>query len=338
MKFSLRSAFIIVAATTISITSPAEATEPKHGKVFDHILQIWFENQDFDVVARIPEFSNLAKQGILLKNFNAITHPSEPNYVAAAGGSNFGIINDDYYNIPASVKTIYDLLEEKGLTWKVYQENIPSVGYTGYRSGTYVRKHNPAVIFDSVGLNKTRLQNVVGDDQFQKDVESNNLPHWMFYTPDMKNDAHDTNAAFAGEWLSKFYEKTLSNPNLLEKTLILITFDENSSILTGRNQVWSLLLGNIPKDLKGTTDNTFYSHYSTLNTVELNWGLGSLGRGDADKTMSNVFSFAASTLGYKNKHVHKLLRPLGILPIPGMLTGKSWNSTHSSSEQPPQPN
>lgn len=133
-----------------------------------------------------------------MNNFNAITHPSEPNYVAAGGGSNFGIDNDDYYNIPANVSTIFDLLENKGLNWKVYQEDIPSVGYTGYKSGQYVRKHNPAVIFDSVGLNATRLQNIVGgntltssknqnnylivfklDDQFQKDVASGVFPHWM---------------------------------------------------------------------------------------------------------------------------------------------------------------
>jgi hypothetical protein len=43
----------------------------------------------------------------------AITHPSEPNYVAATGGSNFGIDNDDFYNIPANVSSIFDLLEAK---------------------------------------------------------------------------------------------------------------------------------------------------------------------------------------------------------------------------------
>lgn len=97
-----------------------------------------------------------------MDNFNAVTHPSEPNYVAAGGGSNFGIDNDDYYNIPAHVPSIFDLLENKGLTWKVYQEDIPSVGYTGDKAGNYVRKHNPAVSFDAVGLNATRLKNIVG--------------------------------------------------------------------------------------------------------------------------------------------------------------------------------
>ncbi|RCH93238.1 hypothetical protein CU098_000688, partial [Rhizopus stolonifer] len=150
---------LMAAAGMVNAKSTHSRTK---GRAFDHILQIWFENQDFDVVAKVPGFANLHKQGILLDNFNAITHPSEPNYVAAAGGDNFGITNDDLYNIPANVSSIFDLLEAKDLTWKVYQEDIPAVGFTGFKAGNYVRKHNPAIIFDSVGLNKTRAANVVG--------------------------------------------------------------------------------------------------------------------------------------------------------------------------------
>lgn len=93
----------------------------------------------------------------------AITHPSEPNYVAAVGGSNFGITNDDYYNIPSNISNVFDLVEKKGLTWKVYQEDIPATCWSNYKSddGLYVRKHNPAIIYDSIGLNKQRCQNIV---------------------------------------------------------------------------------------------------------------------------------------------------------------------------------
>ena len=33
----------------------------------------------------------LQKLGISLTNYNAVTHPSEPNYIAAAGGDYFGL-------------------------------------------------------------------------------------------------------------------------------------------------------------------------------------------------------------------------------------------------------
>ncbi|KAI8070880.1 phosphoesterase family-domain-containing protein [Gongronella butleri] len=333
----------ILALTTLAVTSVAAA--PHHhkkqhhhrranGKGFDHILQVWFENQDYEVVAKDPNFDALLKEGILLDNFNAITHPSEPNYVAAVGGSNFGIDNDDYYNVPKNISSVFNLLKAKGLTWKAYQENIPSVGYTGFKSGTYVRKHNPAVIFDWVAEQPDQLKNIVPGTQLAKDIQAGSLPNWMFYTPDLNNDAHDTNVTYAGNWLKGFYQSVLSNPKFLEQTLILITFDEVETY-NARNRVWSLLLGNIPKELKGTTDHTYYTHYSSLKTVEENWDLGSLGRGDAVASESNVFAFLTKKLGYKNVNVPESQIPWNNNTITGLLTGKSFNQTHTTGGTPP---
>lgn len=83
--------------------------------------------------------------------------------MATVAGTNFGIIDDDYYDIPANETSVFDLLEQKGLTWKAYNEDIPAAGWTGYTNanGTYVRKHDPAIVFDSIGLNQTRSANVV---------------------------------------------------------------------------------------------------------------------------------------------------------------------------------
>jgi acid phosphatase len=41
----------------------------------------------------------LASQGILLTNFYAVTHPSEPNYCAVVAGDHFGMDNDDFLAI-----------------------------------------------------------------------------------------------------------------------------------------------------------------------------------------------------------------------------------------------
>jgi acid phosphatase len=154
------------------------------------------------------------------------------------------------------------------------------------------------------------------------------MPAYSFYTPNITNDGHNTDASFAGTWLVNFLESTIYDAGFLEEALVLITFDENAS-QSDRNQVWSCLIGGvIPDDLKGTTDDTFYTHFSTLHTVELNWGLGSLGAGDANQTLSNVFEFAASTLGYTNVVVDSV--PLMNTAIDGLLTGQSWNDTHPS--------
>ncbi|KAF8344361.1 phosphoesterase family-domain-containing protein [Amanita rubescens] len=270
------------------------------GKVFKYFMQIWLENADY----------------------------AKPNYVAASAGTNFGITNDDYYDIPANQTSIFDLLEAKGLTWKSYNEEIPAPGWTGYSAfgGAYVRKHNPAIIFDNIGLNQTRSANVVPATLLTSDIANNNMPAYSFYTPNITNDGHDTSASFAGTWLVNFLDSTLNDAAFMQDALVLITFDENSST-NKRNQVWACLIGGvIPDNLKGTTDDTFYTHYSALNTVELNWGLGSLGRGDANQTLANVFEFAAGALGYQNVAVSPV--PLMNTAISGLLTGQSWNETH----------
>jgi acid phosphatase len=158
------------------------------------------------------------------------------------------------------------------------------------------------------------------------DISNNNMPAYSFYTPNITNDGHDSSASFAGTWLVNFLNSTLNDAAFMQDALVLITFDENAST-NKRNQVWSCLIGGvIPDNLKGTTDDTFYTHYSALHTVELNWGLGSLGRGDANQTLANVFEFAAGALGYENVAVNPV--PLMNTAISGLLTGQSWNETN----------
>jgi hypothetical protein len=57
----------------------------------------------------------------------------------------------------------------------------------------------------------------------------------------------------------------------------VITWDEDD--YRHNNQVYAALLGSVVK--AGATDNTIYNHFSLLRTIEDNWQLGDLGRGDA---------------------------------------------------------
>jgi hypothetical protein len=95
------------------------------------------------------------------------------------------------------------------------------------------------------------------------------------------NDGHDTTNTFLGEWVDYFLTPLLANPSFNDnRTLILLTFDENEDY-GSQNTVFSVLLGGaVPNSSIGTTDPTFYSHYSSLSTIEYNWDLGNLGRQD----------------------------------------------------------
>jgi hypothetical protein len=116
----------------------------------------------------------------------------------------------------------------------------------------------------------------------------------MFITPNMTDDGHDTSVTVAGQFTRRFLTPLMTNKYFMDRTLILVTFDENHTYQR-TNRVFSFLLGGaVPEHLVGTEDKTFYNHYSELSTVEANWGLHTLGRWDVG---ANVFSLVAEKTG-----------------------------------------
>lgn len=243
----------------------------------------------------------MASKGITLENYFGLTHPSEPNYVASHGGDYFGMDNDDLNFIDANISTIVDLLEEKNISWGEYQEDLPYSGFEGYAwvnqetgANDYVRKHNPAIIYNDNSESAERLSVIKNLTLFYEDLENDTLPQWMFITPNMTSDGHDTSVTVAGEWTRNFLTPLLNDTRFMKNTLVLVTFDENSSYAI-QNRVLAILLGDvIPAHLIGTTDANFYNHYSEIATVQANWGLHTLGRWDVG---ANVFELVANKTG-----------------------------------------
>ncbi|KAJ7483479.1 phosphoesterase family-domain-containing protein [Mycena latifolia] len=310
------------------------------GKVFDRIIQVWLENTDFETAISTPVFEKLTKQGILYTNYKSVTHPSEPNYVAALGGDFFGMHDDNMYHIPSNISTVIDLLEEKRVSWATYQENMPEDAYYGFTYTAtnygdssaapytyYVRKHNPLIVYDSISQDAARVKNIRTFNDFANDVVNGTLPQWVFVTPNMVNDAHDTTIDFAASFLEYWFIPLLTDKRVNnERTLILLTFDENETG-TIQNTIFSMALGGaVPSHLHGTTDDTLYTHYSSLSTVQANWQLNSLGRQDTNATVSNVFEFVAEKTGYKNVKVPANHVPQFNLSgvVPGALTSQAF--------------
>lgn len=169
-------------------------------------------------------------------NFYALTHPSEPNYCASVGGDTFGMDNDNFNQIPANVSSIVDLLDVKGISWGEYQEHMPYAGYQGYNysnqesfANDYVRKHNPLILYNSVVQNETKARQIKNFTNFDEDLANKKLPQWAFITPNMTNDAHDTNITFASKWERPWVEKLLNNDYFMKDTLLLLTYDEDKT-------------------------------------------------------------------------------------------------------------
>jgi hypothetical protein len=148
------------------------------------------------------------------------------------------------------------------------------------------RKHSQLIIYDSVATNASRSSYIRNFNDLTNDLVNGTLPQWLFITPNMVNDGHDTTIDFVSDWLSYFLVPLLNDTRFnTEKTLVLLTFDENETY-EDENVIYTVLLGGaVPKDKVNTTDDTFYTHYSALSTVQANWGLGSLGRQDTNKSV-----------------------------------------------------
>ncbi|KKY18035.1 putative acid phosphatase [Phaeomoniella chlamydospora] len=287
-------AAVYAAQATAKTSSP---TSNVKGKAFDRFVVIWLENTDYDMAVADPNLAWLATKGITLSNYFGTTHPSEPNYAAAISGDNFGMDNDNFNQFPANISTVIDLLEARGISWGEYQEDMPYSGFEGFSfvnqktgANDYVRKHNPAILYNANADSSQRLSQMKNLTMFYEDLKNDQLPQWMFITPNMTSDGHDTSVTVAGTWTRNFLSPLLANKNFMKNTLVLVTFDENETY-TIQNRILGILLGDsIPTHLHGTTDSNFYSHYSEISTVEANWDLNTLGRWDVG---ANVFEFVA---------------------------------------------
>ncbi len=246
---------------------------------FKKVIHIIFENADYDEALKAPYFNSLVKYGALFTQFTAITHPSQPNYIAMVAGSPLGVLLDGEYNLNSN--HLGTLLSRKGLTWKAYAEGYPGNCYLGKRSGKYVRKHVPFLSFIDVQNNPSECAKVVNANQFYADAQTGSLPAYSMFVPDLNHDGHDTDANQASSWFASAFGTILADQKIMSETLFVITYDETESYF-GTNRVFTLLIGANVK--AGTVVNTPVNHYSILRLVEDQFGLGNLGLYDSRAT------------------------------------------------------
>lgn len=139
--------------------------------------------------------------------------------------------------------------------------------------------------YNSATGDTDRLAKAKNLTMFYDELETGTLPQWIWITPNMTSDGHDSSITVAGQWAKDFLDPLLANENFnINRTLIVLTWDECENYLL-ENRVLALLLGSaVPDSLIGTTDSTEFSHYSLSKTAQDNWSLGSLGKNDVDAT------------------------------------------------------
>ena len=154
-----------------------------------------------------PGNSNAVHVSYATKYYNAGTgvHPSEPNYVWAEAGTDFGVhIDSDPSSANGNIYTAPHLVAQMntaGISWKNYQEDLqltsgPGVSASGtsgtfmnpyYHNGQYgyAAKHNPMVFFSD-----TATQNVHPLTNLTADLANNTVARYNWITPNLYNDQH----------------------------------------------------------------------------------------------------------------------------------------------------
>lgn len=268
----------ILGLSLVSLLAFSAQGAPRVGRNFDRAIFVIFENTNYSSAIQQPFFKQLADQGAHFSNFFALTHPSQGNYIALTSGDLNGVTNDSPHDV--DVDNVVDLLEAKGLSWKVYAENFPGNCFTGKSQGNYVRKHNPFISYVNIQSNPTRCAHIVEAAQFDRDAASGSLPNYVFYVPNSKNDGHDTDVSYADNWYRQKFSGYLSNAQFMENTVLISTFDE-SGLFSGKNQIYTSIVG--PGVRPGVYPDRL-TLPSLLKLIEENFGLSNLGKQDVSST------------------------------------------------------
>lgn len=263
---------LVLVLTAVGFLPKFALAEAPFKKAFIVIL----ENTDYKDAVKQPFMSRLAAEGALLEQMYAVARPSQPNYIALTSGSTWGVATNK--NVDLDVRHIGNLLEEKGMSWKLYADGYPGNCFLGAYKGKYGRKHVPFLSYKNVQNDPARCARVVNAEELKTDLENEALADVSFFIPDDNNNGHDTGVAFADRYLEKTFGPLLTDERFTRDMLLVVTFDE-SSYLTP-NRIYTSFWGAGVRP--GTKNSARYTLYSLLRTIEDAFGLGTLGKRDAE--------------------------------------------------------
>src|SRR6266702_3861718 len=256
--------------------SPAHAALPG----YDHIVVVIEENHSFSEVidnANAPYITSLANNGAKMTQSFAVTHPSEPNYLALFSGSTQGITDDSCPHTFGAENLAAELLASQH-TFACYSEGLPSVGSAECDSGDYARRHVPWVDFANVPASQSRPFS----DFPAQDPAS--LPTVSWVIPNVCHDMHDCSVATGDAWLRQHLGGYLGWART-HQSMLIVTFDEDDG--NGDNHIATLFAGQFVKP--GRHD-TRITHYNVLATIEATYGLHRDGHAASAAPIAGIWS------------------------------------------------
>ncbi|HEY3927179.1 MAG TPA: alkaline phosphatase family protein [Candidatus Koribacter sp.] len=244
-----------------------------------HVAIVVLENASYhDVIgsASMPYFNQLASQWSSLASYYATAHPSIPNYFMLTAGNT--VTFDDGFSGTVSDDNLVRETLASGLTWKAYEESLPTQGYVGGNRGLYIERHDPLSYFSDVRNSTTQSANIVPFAELSADMSSGNLPNLIWITPNAVDNAHSCptsnpactlqqRLANADAWLKANVAPLLADSNFSQSGLLIVLFDEGEDIDLdhGGGHVAAVYAGTHVR--QGYSSTATYSHQDTLSLI-----------------------------------------------------------------------
>ena len=254
---------------------PSPATVPRP----DHVVVVVLENHSYGEVldsADAPFIASLAASGATFTRSFAVTHPSQPNYLALFSGSTLGISDDSCPHTFASPNVARALLDA-GDSFVGYSEGLPAPGFTGCSRGAYARKHNPWVNFANVPASVNRPFTTFPDD-FTR------LPTVSFVIPDLEHDMHDGTMGQANQWLDDHLGRYAAWAPA-HRSILVLTFDEDDQ--SANNRILTIVTGAFVRPGRYAER---IDHYRLLRTLTDAYHLHPLGAAAATPPVTDIWS------------------------------------------------
>ncbi len=300
------SALMFAVATLAGVPASASASGDRSDlKNFQHVFVIMMENTGYGHLIgnpNAPWINQAAKKYGLATTYTGVSHPSQPNYIAATSGSTNGVTNDN--DITIDVPNIVDQVEGSRRTWKGYMQSYFAGGNSdklAHSAGNqlYERKHNPFVSYADVQGNLARMANLVDLTQLPSDLSSGEVPDYSWISPDQCNDMHgraapssdpcsfsneDSLIAAGDSFLKSTVGMIMASSAWIGNSAIFITWDESDfpfvdldgccDAILGGGHVVTLVISH--SDHSARMSAVAYNHYSMLATIEQGWKVGCL--------------------------------------------------------------
>lgn len=269
--------------TTLAARPAAAAAVPP----LDHVIVVVMENHSYDEVRTLPYIATLLATYTSFSQSYAVTHPSEPNYLALWAASTMGTSNDNCppTGSPYTVANLGSACQAAGRTWKSYCENLPSVGSTACTSldGLYARKHQPCPDFSNLSHTDENPY-----AQLAVDIAAGTLPALAFVVPNLCDDMHDCSTSTGDAWLAANLPLMITAVG--PRGLVILTWDEDDG--GSGNHILTVFAG--PAVKAGYVSSTSLSHYTVVRTICDALGLAPFGNASSQTSPTDVWNAATA--------------------------------------------